>query len=71
MLLVLQVQYAYELLTNNLLKRDYDTFYIDEYIVWFCSVVCPIIGSLFCINIFVYFEDCNFSIFAKAILHKY
>ncbi|XP_057805141.1 uncharacterized protein LOC131020390 [Salvia miltiorrhiza] len=29
---LIKVQYAYELLTNQLLKRDYDIFNIDEYI---------------------------------------
>ncbi|XP_042041967.1 uncharacterized protein LOC121787330 [Salvia splendens] len=29
---LVKVQYAYELLTNQLLKRDYDIFSIDEYI---------------------------------------
>ena len=34
-----QIRYAYELLTNPLLKRDYEIFGIDEQLVSFSSCI--------------------------------
>lgn len=61
-MLLLQVQYAYELLSHPLLKRDYDMYNIDEHIVSFLNLF------FCCINIHLVLLHCNSSVMFYALL---
>lgn len=63
---ILQIRYAYELLTNPLWKRDYDLFGIDEQLVstfaFFKTRVCSLqFVPRVCVSFLIY---CRFQFFS-------